>query len=138
MTLTTAAPILAALGFVAFALTVAVVPPRSESAPRARAWMFPATTCVAFLAWTLYALANDGLVAIWQEISRSLWSNQIFIDLLIAAAIALAFLVPEARRLGMKPLPWVIATAATGCIALLAMLARMLFLRAREASARVR
>lgn len=137
MTLTTAAPILAALGFVAFALTVTVAPVRSESAPRASAWMFPATICVAFLAWTLVALASDGLVAIWQEISRSLWSNQIFIDLLIAAAIALAFLVPEARRLGMKPLPWVIATAATGCIALLAMLARMLFLRAREASARV-
>ncbi len=132
MTLTTAAPILAALGFIAFALTLAIAPPRSE--PHPNAWMFPATLCVVFLGWTLYALASDGLVAIWQEISRSLWSNQIFIDLLIAAAIALAFLVPEARRLGMKPLPWAIAT---GCIALLAMLARMLFLRAREASARV-
>ncbi|MYE23062.1 MAG: hypothetical protein F4Y01_03825 [Gammaproteobacteria bacterium] len=137
MSLTTAAPILAALAFFAFALTVAVAPPRSESAPHASAWMFPATICVAFLAWTLYALADEGVIAIWQEISRSLWSNQIFIDLLIAVGVALAFLVPEARRLGMKPLPWVVATAATGCIALLAMLARMLFLQAREASARV-
>ena len=127
MTLTTAAPILAALGFIAFALTVALGPDRSEGTLRANAWMFPATVCVAFLAWTLYAIASEGIVAIWQEISRSLWSNQIFIDLLIAGGIAIAFLLPEARRLGMKPLPWVIATAATGCIALLAMLARMLF-----------
>lgn len=137
MSLTTGAPILAALGFIAFALTLAIAPARSESTPRPSAWMFPATLCVAFLAWTLYALANEGIVAIWQEISRSLWSNQIFIDLLLAAGIALAFLVPEARRLGMRPLPWVIASAATGCIALLGMQARMLFLRAREAPARV-
>ncbi|MXY54478.1 MAG: hypothetical protein F4Y86_18380 [Gammaproteobacteria bacterium] len=135
MTLTTAAPILAALGFVAFALTLAIAPARSE--PRANAWMFPATLCVAFLGWTLYALANEGIIAIWQEISRSLWSNQIFIDLLLAAGIALAFLVPEARRLGMRPLPWVIATAATGCIGLLGMLARVLFLRARATPAHV-
>lgn len=136
MTLTTAAPILAALGFIAFALTLAIAPGRSESTPR-NAWMFPATLCISFLAWTLYALANEGVIAIWQEISRGLWSNQIFIDLLLAGGIALVFLVPEARRLGMKPLPWVIATAATGCIALLGMLARVLFLRARQTPARV-
>ena len=134
MALTTAAPILAALGFVVFALTLAIAPARTL---RPNAWMFPATLCVAFVGWTLYALAGEGFIAIWQEISRSLWSNQIFIDLLLAAGIALAFLVPEARRLGMKPLPWVVATAATGCIALLAMLARMLFLRSRAASAGV-
>lgn len=134
MALTTAAPTLAALGFVIFALTMAIAPART---PRPNAWMFSATLCVAFVAWTLYALANEGFIAIWQEISRSLWSNQIFIDLLLAVGIALAFLVPEARRLGMKPLPWVVATAATGCIALLAMHARVLFLRSREAGAGV-
>ena len=96
--------------------------------------MLPATLCVAFSAWTAYALVDEGIVAIWQEISGSLWSNQIFIDLLLAAGIALAFVIPEARRVGMKPLPWVVATAATGCIALLAMLARVLFLRARTAN----
>ena len=134
MTITTIAPALAALGFVAFAVTLAVMPVRGEAPPHPRAWMLPATLCVAFSAWTAYALVNEGIVAIWQEISGSLWSNQIFIDLLLAAGIALAFVIPEARRVGMKPLPWVVATAATGCIALLAMLARVLFLRARTAN----
>ena len=133
MTITTVAPALGALGFVAFAVTVAIVPRRGGATHR-RAWMLPATLCVAFSAWTAYALVNEGIVAIWQEISGSLWSNQIFIDLLLAAGIALAFVTPEARRVGMKPLPWVVATAATGCIALLAMLARVLFLRARTAN----
>lgn len=135
MTITTVAPALAALGFVAFAVTLALMPARREATPHPRAWMFPATLCVAFSAWTAYAFINEGIVAIWQEISGSLWSNQIFVDLLLAAGIALAFVIPEARRLGMKPLPWVLATAATGCIALLAMLARVLFLRARAPDA---
>ena len=130
-TITTVAPAVAALGFVAFAVTVAVMPTRGET--HARTWMFPATLCVAFSAWTVYAVVNEGILVVAQEISRSLWSNQIFIDLLLAGGIALAFVVPEARRLGMKPLPWVLATAATGCIGLLAMLARLLFLKAREA-----
>ena len=134
-TITTVAPVLAALGFVAFAVTIAIMPTRGETHPRT--WMFPATLCVAFSAWTVYAVVNEGIVVVAQEISRSLCSNQIFIDLLLAGGIALAFVVPEARRLGMKPLPWVIATAATGCIGLLAMLARVMFLRAREAPTRV-
>ena len=133
-TITTVAPALAALGFVAFAVTLAAMPTRGEATPHPRAWMFPATLCIAFSAWTAYALVNEGIISIWQAISGSLWSNQIFIDLLLAAGLAIAFLVPEARRLGMKPLPWVLATAATGCIALLAMLARVLFLRARKAA----
>ena len=133
MTITTVAPALATLGFVAFAISLAVTPGRGGATSHPRTWMFPATLCVAFSAWTVYAVVNEGIVAVAQEISRSLWSNQVFIDLLLAGGIALAFVVPEARRLGMKPLPWVIATAATGCIGLLAMLARVMFLRAREA-----
>ena len=131
MTIATVAPILAGVGFVAFALTIAIGRARPNAIRPANAWVLPATLCVAFSLWTGYALVNEGIIAIWHDISRSLWSNQIFIDLLLAAGIALAFLVPEARRLSMKPVPWVIAVAATGCIALLAMLARVLYLRAR-------
>ena len=131
MTIATVAPILAGVGFVAFALTIAIGRARPNAIRHANAWVLPATLCVAFSLWTAYALANEGIIAIWHDISRSLWSNQIFIDLLLAAGIALAFLVPEARRLSMKPVPWVIAVAATGCIALLAMQARVLYLRAR-------
>ena len=133
MTIATVAPILASVGFVAFALTLAMGRARPNAIRHANAWVLPAALCVAFSLWTAYALVNEGIIAIWHEISRSLWSNQIFVDLLLAVGVAIAFLVPEARRLGMKPVPWVIAIAGTGCIALLAMLARVLYVRARAA-----
>ena len=133
MTIVDVAPILAALGFVAFVLPLAAGAWQSRAS--SRAWMLPATLCAAFTLWTLYAILDEGLLAVWNEISRNLWANQIWFDLLLAAGIALTFLIPEARRLGMRPLPWTIAVAGTGCIALLAMLARVLYLRSVHAQA---
>ena len=131
MTIVDVAPILAALGFAAFVLPLAAGMWKPRTA--GRMWLLPATLCVALALWTLYAILDEGLLAVWNEISRSLWANQIWFDLLLAGGIALTFLIPEARRLGMRPVPWTIAVAGTGCIALLAMLARVLYLRDIEA-----
>ena len=131
MTVVDVAPILAALAFAAFVLPLAAGLWKPGTA--GRVWLLPAILCAAFTLWTLYAILDEGLLAVWNEISRSLWANQIWFDLLLAAAVALTFLIPEARRLGMRPLPWTIAVAGTGCIALLAMLARVLYLRGIEA-----
>lgn len=134
-------PLLAALGFVAYALRLALSRPPSPhrpengSIPGPNAWLAPAVLGAAFLAWSLAAVIVEGPTGFWTEHTRNLWGNQIWFDLLLAAGTALAFLVPEARRLGMRPLPWVIAVACTGCIGLMAMLARMLFLKARPAAA---
>ena len=132
MTIVQVAPVLAALGFLAFAIPLALSANRRMWPAGESAWMIPAALCVAFTLWTIYALIAQGLTAVWWEISRSPWSNQIFIDLLLAGGIGLLFVVPEAKRLGMRPLPWALAVAATGCIALLAMLSRVLYLRARQ------
>jgi threonine dehydrogenase-like Zn-dependent dehydrogenase len=40
-------------------------------------------------------------------------------------------MVPEARRLGIRPLPWVVLVICSGAIGLLAMLARILYLKGR-------
>ena len=122
MTIVDVAPIMAAVGFVASVLSLAAGSWTSRVA--SRVWMLPATLCAAFTLWTLYAVFDEGLLAVWNEISRNIWANQIWFDLLLAAGIALTFLIPEARRLGMRPVPWMIAVAGTGCIVLPAMLAR--------------
>ncbi len=127
MTLADIAPHLAGLGFIAFVLIYAFSPPT----PGAKVWMFPAALSTGFFAWTLYAVLAEGPLGFWTEHSRNLWGNQIWFDLLLAAGVGLTFLIPEARRSGMRPVPWAIAVICTGSIGLLAMMARVLFLRAQ-------
>ncbi|MCX5739995.1 MAG: hypothetical protein NTZ61_16160, partial [Proteobacteria bacterium] len=67
----------------------------------------------------------------WTEHTRNLWGNQIWIDLLSAVGIAWFLIVPQAKALGMRPLPWLVLVACTGCIGFLAMTARLLYLRDR-------
>jgi hypothetical protein len=123
------AAILGGLGFVVYALVMA-----TGSGPAMRGlWRFPALLCVAFLMWSTYAIATGGPAGFWPEHTRHAWGNQIWFDLLLAAGVALAFLVPQARRLGMQPLPWVILVICTGSIGLLAMASRILYLREEKA-----
>lgn len=128
MELTQVLPLIAAVGFVIFAFTMALKPAGSMAV----GWMLPASLGVLFAAWTLYAVLGAGLTGFWEEHVNGLWGNQIWFDLLLAASVALSFLVPEARRLGMRPLVWVIIVICTGSIGLLAMTARVMVLRTAE------
>jgi hypothetical protein len=131
MTLFTILPVLAGLATAAFVLSLAL---------RARplgpqAWIAAATICAAFAGWSLYAIATGGPFGFWIEHTRNAWGVQIWFDLLLAATCALIFMVPEARRLGMIPLPWVALVLCSGAIGLMAMLARILYLRHRAGQA---
>lgn len=128
MELTQILPLVAAVGFVIFAFALAVRPAGTASV----GWMLPAALCILFAVWTLYAVLGAGLTGFWDEHVNGLWGNQIWFDLLLAASVALSFLVPEARRLGMRPLLWVIIVICTGSIGLLAMTARVMALKAAE------
>jgi hypothetical protein len=119
------AAILGGLAFVVHALVLAT----GSGWRRPGLWRFPAMFCVAFLMWSFYAIATEGPTGFWPEHTRHAWGNQIWFDLLLAAGIALAFLVPQARKLGMRPLPWVILVICTGSVGLLAMTSRVLYLR---------
>lgn len=127
MELTQILPIVAAVGFIVFALGVVL---RTADSP-GMAWLLPAALSGLFATWTLYAVLGAGVTGFWDEHVNGLWGNQIWFDLLLAAGVALAFMVPEARRLGMRPLPWVILVVCTGSIGLLAMTARVMALRAK-------
>ncbi len=123
-------PIVAAALFLA-AIAAPVLAPRRVVDP-ARLWPLPLAASVLFLGWTLHAVAAGGLAGVWDAHVRSAWGNQVWFDLLMAVGLAWGLLLPRIQRAGMRPVPWLIAVATTGCIGLYLMLSRCLFLESRR------
>ena len=122
-------PAIAGLGFVLFGLWTL----QRQAPPPPGAWRFAAALSLGFLAFSLWAVAREGPLGFWTEHTRNLWGQQIWFDLLLAAGTAWAALLPQARAAGMRPALWLLAVVCTGSIGLLAMLARLLYLRERSA-----
>lgn len=127
MTVTGWITVAAALVFVSFAVYVG----GGNGAQTKNRWLFPATASLVFLLFSLYAISVEGVFGFWTEHTRNFLANQIWMDLLLAVGIAWFFVVPQAKALGMRPLPWLVLIASTGSIGLLAMTARLLYLRDR-------
>lgn len=124
-------PVVAALGFAGAGLWAAL---RTPAATLRGGWIAPAVLCLLFLAWSLFTIASEGLAAVWSEHVRNAWGNQIWFDLLLGVGTGFALIAPRARAVGMRPLPWFILVACTGCVGLLAMASRYLFLAERAAA----
>ncbi|MFD0915697.1 hypothetical protein ACFQ14_04695 [Pseudahrensia aquimaris] len=126
-TLTAAA---AAVGLVIFVLILAT----GAKAHRGRSWLLSAGLSVAFLGWSLFAIASEGMFGFWTEHVRNAWGNQIWFDLLLAVGVALTFMMPKAKALGMNVTLWSLLVLATGCIGLTAMAARIFYLEGKSVS----
>jgi hypothetical protein len=98
-------------------------------------WTIPAALAMLFAFWTCHAARSEGVTGFWIEHIRNAWGNQIWFDLLLAIATAWILLLPRARAIGMRPLPWLVLIVCTGSIGLLAMVARCLFLESRKPAA---
>ena len=120
-------PIVAVLLFIGAALTLAARP----SSELTGSWLVPATFAAAFLAWSLYTIGSEGPLGFWPNHTANAWGNQVWFDLLLAIGTAWALLLPRARAVGMRPLPWLVLIICTGSIGLLAMVARCLLLESR-------
>ncbi|PPE72007.1 hypothetical protein C3942_20930 [Solimonas fluminis] len=96
------------------------------------AWTLTAALAAIFAAWSIHAVLEHGLKAVWDEHIRNAWANQIWFDLLLAIGTAYALLLPRARASGMRAFPWLLLIACTGSIGLLAMLARCQFLESNR------
>lgn len=94
-------------------------------------WRLPAATSAVFLAGSLIAVWVEGPLGFVNHMDSSLWTAQIWVDLMLGFAVAFTAMLPEARRLGMAPLRWALLLCISGAIGLLAMQARVLYLRAR-------
>lgn len=95
-------------------------------------WQVPGALGAIFLAFTLVTIAQDGLLQFWVNHTTNLSGNQVWFDLLLAVSIAFAALAPRARLVGMPLMPWALAVIATASIALLPMLARIIWLEQRN------
>jgi hypothetical protein len=93
------------------------------------AWRFPALLCGLFLGWSVLAIVREGPFGFWTEHTRNAWGVQIWFDLLIAVGTAWTLLLPHARSVGMRVVPWTLLVVASGGIGLMAMVSRFLYLR---------
>lgn len=93
------------------------------------AWLFPALLCVAFLVFSVVAVAAEGPTGFWPVHTQTLWGNQVWFDLLLAGGVGWSVLLPQARVVRMQPLPWLLLVVLTGSVGLLAMIARLNYLQ---------
>jgi hypothetical protein len=124
-------PIAAAL---AFGLATLLASFSSHTAPSRRGrrgWLWPAALSALFLGFSLATVLHEGPFGFWAEHTRNFWGNQIWFDLLLALGVAWFLLVPQAKALGMRPLPWLLLIICTGSVGMLAMVARWQWLRTR-------
>jgi hypothetical protein len=132
MPITSILPGAAAGLFVLFLVVFAV----RGGTPKGHSWVLPAAASALFLVFSLVTVVTQGPMGFWVEHTRNLWGNQIWFDLLLAAAVAWAHVWPEARRLGMNPWLWILIIVCSGSIGLLALVALVKW-RNRPAGARV-
>ena len=121
MSLLEVLPVLAYAAAVATLVWVAVAPVRGS-------WRIVALLGAAFIAFSLWTVLDGGLLPFWFNHTTNLAGNQVWFDLLISVVLAFILLLPRARAQGMAILPWALAVAATASIALLVMVARLLWL----------
>ena len=69
------------------------------------------------LAFSAYVMWEVGYMGIWQAGFASLGSMQILLDLVICCVILASWMVMDARKRGVNPWPWVVATLFVGSIA---------------------
>lgn len=127
MTLLELLPVLAYLLAVLVILIIAL-----RSSPGRSAWWFPALVGATFIIFSAVTFAEEGVIQFWINHTTSLAGNQVWFDLLSAVTISFYLIAPRARAVGMKLLPWGIAVFATACIALLPMVARLMWLEAAQ------
>lgn len=129
MTLAHILPILAYLAAALFLVSYTIH--GKETKPGT--WIVPAALSAAFAAFTLVQIAQDGVLMFWTNHTQNLTGNQVWFDLLMSVCLAWVLLLPEARRLGLAVIPWLIFVLLTASIGLFAMLARVMYLQAKAA-----
>ncbi|WP_108787812.1 hypothetical protein [Erythrobacter sp. Alg231-14] len=117
--------ILAATGFaiVAF-VAVYIVASRNEIGSPALA----AALSAGFATYSAATIYQEGVILVWTNHTTNMWGVQVWWDLLLAAGIALFFIVPRANKVGMIVPLWALFVVSTASIGLLAMCARLFWL----------
>lgn len=84
-----------------------------------------------FWAFTLVTATREGVLGFIPNHVQNLWGTQVWYDLVICVTVALVFIVPRARAVGMNIPLWVTACGLSASLALLPMVARLFWLENR-------
>jgi len=87
-----------------------------------------------FAALTAYAVAQYGIVGLFEAAFANAATTLVFVDLAIALSLVIAWMWQDARARGVSPLPYVVLTLGFGSVGPLLYLIRRL---GDEAPARV-
>ena len=75
-----------------------------------------ALVLVPFTAWSLWLAADTGYLEFLAVAGREPWAMQMLIDLVLACLLFTIWMVPDARRHGINPWPYVAITLVAGSI----------------------
>lgn len=89
---------------------------------------------LAFLVFSMLTVAREGLLQFWSNHTVNMAGNQVWFDLVIAVTLCFYLIVPRARAVQMSVIPWAIAVILTASIALLPMLARLIWLEQKTSN----
>lgn len=92
---------------------------------------------VPFTAFSLWVVGLDGFFGFVPAALDGRWGTQVFLDLCISLVLATFWLVPDAKRRGIHPWPFVIACVPLGSIGALGYLVWREVRALRGASANV-
>nr|WP_298928900.1 hypothetical protein [uncultured Erythrobacter sp.] len=88
-----------------------------------------------FFAYTAVQIWHEGIIMFWSNHSANLTGIQVWWDLVMCVMIALFFIAPRARKVGMNVPLWALFVGCTASIGLLAMCARLFWLEKAAYSA---
>ena len=63
---------------------------------------------------SLYAMAEVGYLGLFEYQLQSPAGWQVLADLVVALVLVLSWMVPDAKRSGRNPVPWVVLTLLSG------------------------
>ncbi|MBO6525918.1 hypothetical protein [Erythrobacter sp.] len=94
-------------------------------------WSMAAVLAAGFIIFSAFPIVQDGVLGFLPNHTQDLWGTQVWYDLVIVVVVALVFIVPRARAVGMNVPLWVLAVGMTASISLLPMVARLFWLEKR-------
>lgn len=73
-----------------------------------------------FSAFTAYCAVTEGMVGFVPLVLGHEWGMQMFVDIAVSLVIASFWIVPDAKKHGINPWPYLVSCAALGSLSALA------------------
>jgi hypothetical protein len=95
--------------------------PHDVDMPR---YLVPLLVLIPFTLFSTWLVIDTGYLAWIRLCGREPWALQLLLDLIIACATCVSFMIPDARARGLRVAPYVALVATLGSIGILAYLIR--------------